>query len=262
MSSDKALEALEGREYERALTLLKRELAVRSEGDLHALAGLACFQLQDYAAAVQHYTAALQADGQRDDWRKMLAVAQANDTAGVNVHIPALHYFDRAALLAPPSIREGALPAPLPTGPGHGHFKRFRLFLGELLGVVATVLMDSITQLLGRVAGYRDRVWTNWYHRPLALKVLTLAYMRERLNADNLDSSYPPGTLVGFQQPGLEPARASRISAPPTEAGTTSPIPRKAPPAHAFCVTSSSQPFALRPRNCSRPIRARSVTGC
>ncbi|HTX52865.1 MAG TPA: peroxidase family protein [Candidatus Baltobacteraceae bacterium] len=205
MSSEKALEALEAREYQRALSLLKNELAVRSEGELHALAGLTSFQLQDYAAAVQHYTAALQADRQRSDWREMLAVAQANDTAGVNVHVPALHYFDRAALLAPPSVGQGALPAPLPSGPGHGHFKRLRLVVGDLLGTVATVLMDSVTQLLGRIAGYRGRVWTNWYRRPLPLEVLTLAYMREQLNAHNLDNSYPAGTLVGFQRRGQEP---------------------------------------------------------
>ena len=183
--------------------------SARPAGELHALAGLASFQLQDYAAAVQHYTAALQADGQRSDWREMLAIARANDTAGVNVHVPALHYFNRAALLAPPSVRAGALPPPLPTEPGNGHFKRLRLFLGKLLGVVATVLMNRVTQLLGRIAGYRGRVWTNWYHRPLALQVLTLAYMRDRLNAHNLDSSYPAGTLVGFQRSGQEPPVAT-----------------------------------------------------
>ncbi|MDT5130949.1 MAG: hypothetical protein QOE41_260, partial [Mycobacterium sp.] len=205
MSSREALEALERRDYKRALSLLKRDLAARPEGELHALAGLASFQLEHYDAAAQHYTAALQADGKRIDWREMLAVAQANATAGVNVHVPDLHYFDRDALLAPPSVREGALPPPVPPGPGHGHFKRLRLFVGELLGVVATVLMDSVTHLWGWIAGYRDRVWTNWYRRPLALEVLTLAYMRERLNARNLDSSYPAGTLVGFQPPGQVP---------------------------------------------------------
>jgi tetratricopeptide (TPR) repeat protein len=131
VSSDKALEALEGREYERALSLLKRELAVGSEGEPHALAGLACFQLEDYAAAVQHYTAALQADGQRDDWREMLAVAQANDTARVNVHVPALHYFDRGALLAPASVREGALPAPLPAQRAQTELALHRGFRGR-----------------------------------------------------------------------------------------------------------------------------------
>ena len=206
MASSDALEALERREYEHALSLLERELAARSDGELHALAGLASFQLERYVAAAQHYTAALQADGQRIDWREMLAVAQANATAGVDVHVPALHYFDRKALLAPPSVRRDALPPPLPAGRGHGHFKRLRLFLGEVLGVVATVLMDSATQLLGRIAGYRGRVWTNWYRRPLALEVLTLAYMREQLNAHNLDNSYPAGTLVAFQRRGPETA--------------------------------------------------------
>ena len=204
MASSDALEALERREYEHALSLLERELAAGSDGELHALAGLASFQLERYVAAAQHYTAALQADGERIDWREMLAVAQANATAGVDVHVPALHYFDRKALLAPPSERRDALPLPL-AGRGHGHFKRLRLLLGEVLGVVATVLMDSATQLLGRIAGYRGRVWTNWYRRPLALEVLTLAYMREQLNAHNLDTSYPAGTLVAFQRQGLKP---------------------------------------------------------
>ena len=262
MPSAKALEALEQRDYARALALLNDALAARPDGELHALAGLACFQLQDYDAAAQHYTAALQADDQRSDWREMLAVAQTNATAGVDEHVPALHYFDRDALLAPPSVREGALPPPSPTAPGHGHFKRLRLFLGELLGVVATVVMDSVTHLLGWIAGYRGRVWTNWYRRPLALEVQTLAYMREQLNAHNLVSSYPAGTLVGFQPRARNRPQESGISAPPTEAGTTSPIPRKAPPARAFCATSSSQPSAPRPHNCSRRTRARSAAGC
>jgi tetratricopeptide (TPR) repeat protein len=158
MSSSEALEALERREYARALALLERDLAARPDGELHALAGLANFQLERYDAAAQHYTAALQADGLRSDWREMLALAQANDTDGVNVYVPALHYYDRNALLAPASLRDGALPPLLPPGPGQGHFKRLRLFLGESLGVVATVLMDSITRLLGWIAGYRDNL--------------------------------------------------------------------------------------------------------
>ena len=118
MSADEALKALEGREYERALSLLKNELAVRSEGELHALAGLASFQLEDYAAAVQHYTAALQADGQRSDWREMLAVAQANDTAGVNVHVPALHYFDRESCSRLPRCAKARYPRRCRAGRG------------------------------------------------------------------------------------------------------------------------------------------------
>jgi tetratricopeptide (TPR) repeat protein len=205
MSSDEALGALERREYEHALSLLESELAARPDGELSALAGLACFQLERYDAAAQHYSAALQADGRRRDWREMLAVAQQNAAAGVNEHVPAVHYFDRDTLLAPPSVRKGALPSPPPPGPGHGHFKRLRLFLGEFLGAIATTLTDTLTSLVGRIAGYRGKVWTDWYRRPLPLEILTLAYMREQLNAHNLESSYPAGALVGFQPPGQEP---------------------------------------------------------
>ena len=126
MTSSEVLEALERREYKRALALLEPDLAARPDGELHALAALANFQLEHYDAAVRHYAAALHADDKRSDWRDMLAVAQANATAGVNVHVPELHYFDRTALLAPPSVRAGALPSPLPPQRAHGHFTRLR----------------------------------------------------------------------------------------------------------------------------------------
>ncbi|MBV9318760.1 MAG: tetratricopeptide repeat protein, partial [Mycobacterium sp.] len=88
MSYDEALEALKRGEYERALALLEAELAVNPSGELHALAGLACFQLERYDAAAQHYEAAIQADSTRTDWHQMLALAQANAIAEVNVHVP------------------------------------------------------------------------------------------------------------------------------------------------------------------------------
>lgn len=47
MNND-ALKALERRDYERALALLEGDLATRPEGKLHALAGLASFQLERY----------------------------------------------------------------------------------------------------------------------------------------------------------------------------------------------------------------------
>jgi Animal haem peroxidase len=202
MSSSEALEALGRREYERALELLEADLAAGPGGELHALAGLASFQLERYDAAVQHYAAALQADGQRNDWREMLALANANAAAGVHVRVPELHYFDREALLSPPA--DSALPSPLPR-PGRSRFKRLRVSAGSALGVPVTWGMNGATQLWGRVAGYRDSVWTNWYHRRPGLGVLTLAYMRERLNENNLANSYPEGTLVGFQPVGQIP---------------------------------------------------------
>jgi hypothetical protein len=65
--------------------------------------------------------------------------------------------------------------------------------------------MHAATTFWGKLAGYRDAVWTNWYRRPLTLGILTLAYMRDKLNARNLKNTYPRGTLTGFQKEGQTP---------------------------------------------------------
>jgi Animal haem peroxidase len=201
--------ALERRDYAAAEPLLEAEVGRRPGADAHALLALACFQNQHYTGAVRHYAAALAAapsdDQRRSDWQDMLALAECNATSGVDVHVPPLVYFERAALLAPPQIADGALPAPLSPRPAHPWLLRLCHDIGNRLGVLATLLVNAVTHLWGRLAGWRDAVWTNWYHRPVSLAVLTLAYMRERLNARNLGTSYPPGTLVGFQPEGLKP---------------------------------------------------------
>ena len=74
-----------------------------------------------------------------------------------------------------------------------------------MLGVVASILMGTATYLWGTLFGYRDRIWTNWYRRKATFAVLTLAYMRDRLNKLNLKSTYPTGTLIGFQVAGKQP---------------------------------------------------------
>jgi hypothetical protein len=135
----------------------------------------------------------------------MLALARANAVAEVQVPVPDIYYFDRDELLAQPTVPEGALPSPLSPAPAPGLFKRLRLKLGNALGEIATFFMDSLTQLLGKLFGYRDEVWTNWYRRPLTLGILTLAYMREQLNAHSLKDTYPQGTLTGFQPDGQTP---------------------------------------------------------
>ena len=267
MTSNEVLEALERREYERALALLEPDLAARPDGELHALAALANFQLEHYDAAAQHYAAALHVDGERSDWRDMLAVAQANATAGVNVHVPELHYFDRTTLLAPPSVRAGALPPPLPPAPGARP-------------------LHATAPLVGRVVGRGSRGVAEQPHPPGGLD--------RRLPRQGLDELVPPPTGAGRPDPGLHaraaefaqpeqqlpgrdarrlPAsaaryrpRASRISAPPTEAGTISPIPWKALRARAFCATSSSpaihpetgaQLLTPNPREISRRLLTR-----
>ena len=184
---------------------LEAELARQPGGPVHASLGLAYFQCEQYDLAEKQYLAALHFEPQRPDWRDMLALAQANATAAIQEHVPDLHYFSRDALLAPPSVRASALPVPLAPRPGPGLFGRLRILLGEGLGVVATAIWNSVVHVWGRLAGYRDAVWTNWYRRPVVFSLLTLAYMRDLLNAHNLGTSYPRGDLVGFQPEGQAP---------------------------------------------------------
>jgi tetratricopeptide (TPR) repeat protein len=205
VASPEAMQALERRDFPGAIGILESELGRQAGGDVHALLALAYFQSEQYEPAVRHYAAALELDPHHADWRDMLAVAQANATAAINVHVPEIYYFDRDALLAAPAVRVNALPAPLPPRARPGLSGRMRIALGNGLGGVATVLMHTATQLWGRLAGYRDAVWTNWYRRSLTFAILTLAYMREQLNARNLGTSYPHGTLTGFQREGQTP---------------------------------------------------------
>ncbi len=197
--------AMERRDYASAIRLLEDALARHPDAQTHAALALALFQSQRYDLATQHYALALAIQPDAAAWKAMGALADANATAAIHVHVPDLHYFDRETLLAPPMLPANTLPEPLPPGPGHGFIGRVRVAIGDFLGEVITVVMHVVTQVWGRIAGYRDAVWTNWYHRPQMLGILTLAYMRDKLNADNLGTSYPQGALTGFQPEGQQP---------------------------------------------------------
>jgi len=210
MSYRKALEAVKRGKYEDALTLLKGLIAAQpDDGRLHALAGLARFKREEYAEAAEHYADAVTAGGKDSgDWAKMRDLSQANAAAEINVPVPKPEYFKLDELLEPPAVRDGDLPRPPRRRRAScccSCLKQLRLFLGEALGKVFTILLDWLTALVGRKYGYRGAVWTNWYRRPLVLAVLTLAYIREQLNTHNLKSTYPTDTLVGFQSPGQRP---------------------------------------------------------
>ncbi len=205
-----ARQAIEQRDFERSIQLLgaPTDGAPPASADAQALLALANFQLQHYGLAARYYAAALAAApaaSEAPGWREMQALAEANATAGVDVHVPPLAYFERDALLAPPLVPPGALPPPPPPPLPPGRLRRLRKLLGEVLGAVSTVAVELATHLYGRLAGYRGAVWTNWYQRPQFFAILLLAYMRERLNAHNLGTSYPPGRLVGFQPVGQTP---------------------------------------------------------
>lgn len=173
-------------------------------GESQALLGLACFRAERYAEAASHYKLALVRAPDDVQARAMLAQCEANAASKINVDFPPRERFERDALLAPPEIARGTLPSPPPPG-RRGVLHAALAVAGDVFGFFTTLGFGTATALWGRLAGYRDTVWTNWYRRPLYLAILTLAYMRDRLNRDNLKNTYPPGALTAFQSAGQTP---------------------------------------------------------
>ena len=211
---DWALAAADHHAWRAGIAQLKSELEAEeaavalsapSSGETHALLAQAYFQTEQYDRAAKAYAAALAIDAGRTDWREMLALSELNAVAAIHEFVPPRRYFHRDELLAASPVRDGYLPTPLPPPPDPEGLAAMRKRIGAELGFVATVVWEAVTHLWGRIAGYRDTVWTNWYHRPVVFAILTLAYMRDKLNADNLGTSYPAGSLVGFQTPGQTP---------------------------------------------------------
>jgi tetratricopeptide (TPR) repeat protein len=216
VSYEKALDALKKGKYEDALTILEPLLArPQSDGKLYALAGLAHFKREEYKLAEEQYDKAVQAGGSVSecrDWLEMRDLSRVNDTAQIYTEVPTPHYFADDDLFAPPSVRDGDLQCPTGRCRVHCCLKELWLFLGDALGALGTVVIDGLINLVGWIHDYRGKVWTNWAGRSWLVGVLTLAYIRELLNANNLESTYPPGVLVGFQPKGQKyPAAVKRF---------------------------------------------------
>ena len=195
--------ALDKGDYETAIELLEAELKTSPGTETHALLGLAYFQQQQYGLSSQQYAAAVEGNPENQDYQEMFALAQGNANADVHEFVPELHYFERDDLLAPSKV--DTLPEPVATSAPPADLHRvIRMALGNALGVVGTKFFNAVTKAVGWF-GYRDAVWTNWYHRPKFLGILTLAHMRDKLNEQNLETSYPKdGSLTGFQKPGIQ----------------------------------------------------------
>ncbi|MEO8538656.1 MAG: peroxidase family protein [bacterium] len=192
---------IEDRDFARAVALLTpRQL----DAEGHALLGLAQFMLGEYEPALNAYGAALQSRPNERNWLEMRDRARANLQSEISTFAPDVVYFDRESLLAEPIVPSGALPAPLPAA-GTNVLMKAAKAAGAGCGFALSFVVDGATQLVGRIGGYRDDVWTNWYRKRLTIGILTLGYMRTRLNAHNLKDTYPKGALVGFQKPGQTP---------------------------------------------------------
>lgn len=201
---DEAGRLLEQGDCAAAAELLADSAGQSADGEGYALLGLAQFRLGDYAAAAEAYSAALQKSPTNQTWADLRARAEANAAAEINQFVPAVSYYDRDSLLAAPVVPHGTLPSP-PSPQMKGPVRKALKIAGDGAGFVASAVVDSAIFLVGRIGGYRDDVWTNWYRKKVTVGILTLGYMRTRLNRNNLRNTYPKRTLIGFQEPGQVP---------------------------------------------------------
>jgi hypothetical protein len=199
-----AIALLELGDYDAAADRLRDAVDDDATGECRALLGLAEFHCERYDDAATQFEMALDVDGDRPEWSALLAACRANAEAEVNVPVPDVVHFDRDTLLAPPlrpSLPEP--PADQVTGGWREPARRFRYLVGHAIGTVGGAVMHGLSRLLGR--RYTGEVWTTWYRKQLYLGILTLAHMRNTLNAKNLRTTYPAGAKIGFQPDGLEP---------------------------------------------------------
>ncbi len=199
---------IEQQKYTEAIISLKTLSAAHPTAEKFAMLGLAYFQSEQYGLAVGAYQQALNADSTNKEWKEMLERSRANDVAEVHVHVPEEYHFEREKLLMKPVVRPGSIPTdPLPDHVANPRLKKIKSIMGHGIGYGSTAIFVSMVKAWGGLVGISGKIWTNWYRRPLMLGILTLAYMREKLNKHNLISTYPKGVLVGFQPEGQTPPK-------------------------------------------------------
>lgn len=204
VARDDGIKLLEARDFSAAMVRLASAASGDPTGESKALLGLAHFHAERYAEAANHYDDALSAggaNGHRTEWADMAELSRANAAAEVDEPVPPVYYFDRAHLLGPPEA--SSLPAPPKDRFELSISKRVLYVVGRGLGSVGGAAFEWLTKTIGK--NYSGEVWTNWYRKRLYTGILTLAYMREKLNRDNLKSTYPRGAKVAFQPDDLRP---------------------------------------------------------
>ncbi len=162
---------------------------------------LEAFLKEDYENSAKLYKQVLKTDPSNTSIRCMFQHAEENNFAQVQVG-NAPNYFEKELLLARPLI-EGLPLEPTSSlnnsGLNNSNFKRFLSFCSKIVSYPVSKSTNFLLLAYGRLAGYKDRIWTNWYKRPEILGCITTGYMREQLYTNNLVNVYPSGYLVGFQ---------------------------------------------------------------
>jgi hypothetical protein len=200
----RAISLLEQRQYASAIAKLEEVVRSDSPPDLQALLGTAYFLAARYEDAKRCFELAVRACPHNADWQNKLMLAMANAVSKAEDPFPPVDAFDRESLLAPPSLKPGAIPATASAPNTPRRLAQVVTPVEKVFGAIVTSIMNAASFLAGKL-GTSDEVWSNWYRKPLLLGLVTLQAMRDRLDARNLVNPYPEGALTAFQSRGLVP---------------------------------------------------------
>jgi tetratricopeptide (TPR) repeat protein len=162
LSSDpwaRSISLLSQRQYASAVALLEEVVRSECSPALQALLGTALFLAERYQDAKQRFELALRADPQNTEWQNKLMLAAANAVSNAENRFPPVEAFDRDALLAPPILKPGAIPAGASAPRVPRPFAPVVAQIEKVSGAVVTAFMDAASFLAGKL-GTSDGVWT------------------------------------------------------------------------------------------------------
>ena len=164
-----------------------------SEADL----ALTLFREERYAEAAEHFERALKLEPDNPEWASCSPRRRPTPRPRSTCSCPS----SASSTPTPCSRRRRSPRLPSPRNlPGDPHWRRFRYLVGPRGGERRRRGVRGADAR--RRASYRGQVWTNWYRKSLYSGILTLAYMRERLDRHNLKSTYPADANVGLRAVG------------------------------------------------------------
>lgn len=169
--------------------------------------GVESFNDENYGCAAANFGIAFEARPDDEDLRTRRDHADANAVSGIKEFHPPEEWFEDMDLMDLPKPIEHQLPGPRPPLPKLSILLRIYRGVGWFFGWIGSFFFKHAGTVVGGLFGYTGKIWTKWYRRKKALGILTLAYMRDRLNKKNLKNTYPDRTeedLTGFADPALK----------------------------------------------------------
>lgn len=195
------------------------------DGRTRHLLGLVQFLRQDYATAATTLESALAANPGQEDWQVLSERAQRNALIALTKSPAPTEEFDRTRLGSPPVefLREPVDIKPLPR---ESWALRLRGTSRELAGAVASPIVGAVLKFETRHG--IPEAWIEWpaLKEGDIRKDLKIGGIRNWMNANTLQSTEAPGTLVDGQAPGqVKPWFAERF--PTADGSWTTDDPRE-----------------------------------